>query len=119
MEGLIVRCKTCKAKASLSGAFDRNAFAKLGEEFRCTGNMPWKNQKVKCDDFPRAMQRGASSVYFPKIVSSLVIPPYSNKANLLIEQSMGYKECLIRIADYDQDERDERIKRGWMNGRVK
>lgn len=111
LEGLIVRCKTCKAKASLSGAFDRNAFAKLGEEFRCTGNMPWKNQKVKCDDFPRAMQRGASSVYFPKIVSSLVIPPYSNKANLLIEQSMGYKECLIRIADYDQDERDERIKK--------
>lgn len=111
LEGLIVRCKTCEAKATLSGAFDKNAFAKLGDEFKCSGNMPWKHKKVGCTNFPRAMQRGASSVYFPKVVSSLVIPPYSDKVNTLIEQSVEFNNCLVRIEDYDQDERDEKIRR--------
>ncbi len=111
LEGLVVRCKTCKSKATLLGAFDKNAYRKLGDEFRCTGNMPWKNKKVYCDNFPRTMQRGASAVYFPKVVSSLVIPPYSDRVNTLIELSEEYKNCLVRIADYDQDERDEKIKK--------
>lgn len=111
LEGLIVRCKTCKAKATLYGAFDKDAFSKMGDDFRCTGNLPWKNKTVICDEFPRAMQRGASSVYFPKVISSLVIPPYSDRVNSLIEQSQEYKDCLIRIADYDDDERDVRIRK--------
>lgn len=118
LEGLIVKCKTCNARASLSQAFGRDAFVRLGDEFKCTGNMPWKNKKVDCDYFPRAMQRGASSIYFPKVVSSLVIPPYSDRINSLIEQSREFRNCLVRIADYDQDERDERIKKKldeWSN----
>ena len=111
LEGLVIRCKTCKAKATLFGAFDKNAFVNLGNEFRCTGNMPWKHKKVDCDAFPRAMQRGASAVYFPKVVSSLVIPPYSDKVTTLIEQSGEFKNCIIRIADYAQDEKDAMIRR--------
>lgn len=111
LEGLIVRCKTCKVRATLYGAFDKDAFIKLGDDYKCTGNQPWKNKTVICNEHPRAMQRGASSIYFPKVVSSLVIPPYSDRLNILIEQSEEYKDCLIRIADYDADERDERIRR--------
>ncbi|MBS4026064.1 MAG: DUF1998 domain-containing protein [Clostridia bacterium] len=109
LEGLVVRCKTCKAKATLTGAFDKDAFSKMGDDFRCTGKLPWKNKTVICDEFPRAMQRGASSVYFPNVVSSLVIPPYSDRVNTLIEQSQEYKDCLTRIADYDEEERETRI----------
>lgn len=111
LEGLVVRCKTCKAKATLYGAFDSDAFNKMGDDFRCSGNLPWKNKTVICDEFPRAMQRGASSVYFPQVVSSLVIPPYSNMVNMQIEQSQEYKDCLIKTTDYDEDERELRIKK--------
>jgi len=111
LEGLVIRCNTCKARATLYGAFDKDVFRKMGVDYHCTGNQPWKNQVVSCgNENVRTVQRGASSVYYPKVVSSLVIPPYSDKINMLIETSDEFKACLIRIADYDKDERDQRIK---------
>lgn len=110
LEGLIIRCKTCKAKATLFGAFDKDAFKRLGNTYKCNGFMPWNNKKMLCDNFPRAIQRGASSLYFPKVISSLVIPPYSDKVNILIEQSDGYRDCLIYINECDEDEKEIKIK---------
>lgn len=110
LEGLIVECRTCSAKASLNGAFNRNIFADKG--IRCNGKHPWKkNATSPCSKFPKAMQRGASSVYFPRVISSLVIPPYSSNVNVKIEQSDEYRKCLVRIEDLDPDERDEYISR--------
>lgn len=115
LEGLEVRCETCKAKASLFGAFDkengRSAMEKMGSGYKCTGFHPWKNQHEVCDEYPRAIQRGASAAYFPKVVSSLVIPPYSDRINVKIEQSEEYKNCLIKIEDFEADEREDRIRR--------
>ena len=84
LEGLIVTCETCKARASLRGAFDPDSLESLQNkhggvyDFSCTGRHPWKNSKEDCSEFPRVMQRGSSSVYFPSTASSLVIPPYSS-----------------------------------------
>lgn len=111
LEGLIVRCKTCHSKATLYSAFDKDVFNKMGDDFRCSGRLPWKNKSSNCDEFPRAMQRGSSSVYFPKVVSSLVIPPYSDRVNVEIEKSQEYQNCLTIIADYDDDEREGRMTR--------
>ena len=107
LEGLEVICDTCRAHASLFGAFDkeegRTAMERLGSSgYRCTGHHPWKGEHEACTEFPRAIQRGASSAYFPKIVSSLVIPPYSDRINTKIEQSTEYKKCLIRLEDFDE-----------------
>jgi len=111
LEGLIVKCTTCNARASLQGAFDKDVFEKLGDAYRCTGNMPWKNEHQTCDEFPIARQRGASSVYYPKIASSLVIPPYSSRVNIDIEKSKRYRDCLIKMEDDNDDERRERIEK--------
>ena len=81
LEGICVVCETCGAKATLSGAFDPGIFHKMQEkwegkyDFTCHGRHPWKHTAQKCGAFPRTMQRGSSSVYFPITVSSLVIPP--------------------------------------------
>lgn len=116
LEGLEIICDTCKAHASLFGAFDkeegRTAMERLGPSgYRCSGHHPWRGEHETCTEFPRAIQRGATATYFPKIVSSLVIPPYSDRINTKIEQSAEYQKCLIRIDDFDADERDDRIQK--------
>ena len=105
LEGLIVTCESCKARASLKGAFDPNAFERIqkqynGEfDFTCKGQHPWKNKKEACEEFPRAMQRGSSSVYFPVTASSLVIPPYSSNLTEKVENSVEYQKYQNTIND--------------------
>lgn len=105
LEGVEVECVTCGAKASLSGAFEKHAFEALtkssdyGTSFLCTGNHPWKHEKSACAEFPRALQRGAASVYFPRVISSLVIPPYSSYLTAKIESSEVYKSLTNIIKD--------------------
>lgn len=128
LEGISIKCTNCNAKATLYEAFDPTIFARLDENdgtdtFLCTGNQPWKHHSVLCSAHPRAMQRGASSVYFPKTASSLVIPPYSDHLSSSIEKCSTYAECQIKIAGYkeegDSDEDvNERIKKQldkWAN----
>lgn len=109
LEGINIRCKSCNSRATLKGAFDKDALEKIG--YTCTGNMPWKNHSVDCVEPPRAMQRGASSLYYPKVVSSLVIPPYSEKINERIVNSSGYNDIVRIISDYEEDERLDRINK--------
>ncbi|MFD0870720.1 DrmB family protein [Paenibacillus residui] len=113
LEGLVVKCKNCSAKATLAGAFDRDVMQKMAEkrgpQYGCSGNMPWKGSSEDCAAFPRAMQRGASSIYYPKVVSSLVIPPYSEKINKKITGSHAFERIQNIIADYEEDEREKKI----------
>lgn len=98
LEGLRVKCKTCGASATLSGAFNEGEFEKIDEkypgkyDFTCRGRHPWKHEKCDCGLYPKVIQRGSSSVYFPVTASSLVIPPYSNMINSRIEESSIYDE---------------------------
>ena len=114
LEGLSVRCTTCGARTTLKGAFDKDCFQTMDEkngrtDFICPGNHPFKHVKEKCDCYPHTVQRGASSVYFPLVYSSLVIPPYADKINKKIEGSKAFADCIARISDYDEDEREERV----------
>ena len=102
LEGLTVECSSCKARATLKGAFEMNIFKQM--DFKCEGHHPFKHKKETCEEYPRAMQRGASSVYFPLTMSSLVIPPYANKLNRQIEESEEFKYCVKQIDDEDTDE---------------
>lgn len=118
LEGLVVEC-ACGARTTLKDAFDTDIFERMDQEensfgFRCEGNHPYKHVKEKCGKYPKTIQRGASSVYFPVTYSSLVIPPYADKLNAKIEQSQGYDECMIMISDEESVE--DRIK--LINNRI-
>ena len=115
LEGLSISC-SCGAFATLKGAFDKNCFEKLEHEcegfsFMCEGNHPFRHIKESCACHPKTVQRGASSVYFPVVYSSLVIPPYADKLNSKIEQSHAFDECIIIIADEDPEERLSTIRK--------
>ena len=106
LEGLVVTCETCHARATLKGAFDAGKLEELDKKhgyeygFTCTGRHPWKNKKEACALYPKVLQRGSSSVYFPVTVSSLVIPPYSSILTTKIENSDAFAECRNTIAAF-------------------
>ncbi|MTK10569.1 MAG: hypothetical protein F8N39_00140, partial [Clostridiaceae bacterium] len=106
LEGISVECECCKARISLSGTFsseDKNEFEELEKKakeqklvdenfsLRCKGNRPWDGGNEECSYYPRTLQRGATNIYFPKIESSIVIPPYSDKYTKAIEQSLEFQ----------------------------
>lgn len=85
LTGIAVEC-TCGERRSLGGIFDFNA-EKGGSLHRlgcdCTGYRPWlgewENPKG-CGEFLQVVQRGASNVYFPHIVSSIYLPLWAEEA---------------------------------------
>lgn len=84
--GLLVVCENCDAKArSLMGSAGPNAL----RGWRCTGNRPWlgPHGKEECgsETQPRMLQRGATNLYFPKVASSILIPPFSDPLRKLID----------------------------------
>lgn len=105
MEGLTITCENCHARATLKGAFDKNALVNLDKAtgyeygFACTGRHPWKNTKEFCEEYPHVLQRGGSSVYFPMIVSSLVIPPYSSQLTAKIQKSVFFSDLKKAITE--------------------
>ena len=121
LEGLWVTCTNCNASASLKGAFDSGKFEQLDKEtqgrydFTCSGRHPWKNRKEVCDKYPKVLQRGSSSVYFPVTVSSLVIPPYSSLITAKVQNSNAYENrkntlaLLLKMSGLTQEMRDQLI----------
>lgn len=85
LANLVVKCSGCGARQSMAGAFDRNALTTRG--LTCRGRRPWLGTPPEehCDAPPRALQRGASNVYFAQIASALDIPPWSDR----IQRSLG------------------------------
>lgn len=115
LEGLSISC-ACGASATLKGAFDKDCFKKMDEDngtniFSCPGNHPYRHSKERCHYYPRTVQRGASSVYFPVVHSSLVIPPYADKLNAKIEASNAFAECITVIEDEEPEDRIDTIKK--------
>lgn len=115
LEGLSISC-SCGAYTTLKGAFEKDCFETLDKDaeeeiFRCEGGHPHKHEKGKCILHPRTVQRGSSSVYFPVVYSSLVIPPYADKLNAKIEKSGAFADCMTIIADEEPEDRIGTITR--------
>ncbi|MFE1894989.1 DrmB family protein [Streptomyces yangpuensis] len=72
-----IACSCGAEEVSMEGAFRRRALRDLG--IRCGGRRPWlKDGPAEgCDEPPRTLQRGSSSVWFPVMHSALSIPPWS------------------------------------------
>lgn len=88
LDGIQVRCLSCGAPPrNMVGAFDEDLHS------QCSGNMPWLFAHEPCDKKPRTLQRGASNVYFPRLATSIAIPPYVDRLFAEI-QNTAYWEVL-------------------------
>jgi hypothetical protein len=77
---------SCGRKRSMDGALSKGALAKIA---RCPGHYPWLGSDVRaegCDQVPRAMQRGASGVWFSDVRSAISIPPGSEGVRKLVDR---------------------------------
>lgn len=86
--GLIVKCENsaCDAKArSLMGSAGPNSLKGL----LCSGKRPWlgPNGTESCDPAkqPRMLQRGATNLYFPKVASAILIPPFCDPIRKIVD----------------------------------
>ncbi|AUS88193.1 hypothetical protein LBYS11_18615 [Lysinibacillus sp. YS11] len=75
LRDLIVYCKTCDKKRSMSDAFSNKQI--LG---KCSGRRPWlRDYEEDCSLNKELLLRGASNIYFSSIESSIVIPTSKNE----------------------------------------
>lgn len=83
LSGLILSCPKCGAFKSMDGIFSAERMAK----YTCHGRRPWlATDDEECDKPCRAIQRGASNMYFPVTKSALSIPPWSDSLQI----ALGY-----------------------------
>jgi len=85
LTGIKIAC-TCGQNRSLGGIFDFNdekggALHRIGCD--CQGFRPWLGEWENprgCGEFLQVVQRGASNVYFPQVVSSIYLPLWAETA---------------------------------------
>lgn len=98
LAGLVAKCMKCGKSRSMDGAFSKTALSGL----RCRGKQPWlrsHSADCKCngkDGNYRAVQRGASNLYYPVMESALDIPPWTRN----LERMLGdFWDTLADIPD--------------------
>ncbi|KAB8186357.1 DUF1998 domain-containing protein [Microbispora catharanthi] len=87
---------TCGVRpVTMEGALSKGALSGISS---CTGRRPWLGDvpREECQELPRAMQRGASGVWFSDVRSALSIPPWSEGVQKLVERNWN---SLRRAAD--------------------
>lgn len=99
--GFHLLCLSCGAERAMESAFNKSALSGLS----CDGKRPW----LESDDSDctcsgesgnyRALQRGASNLYYPIFESALDIPPWTEPIQRLIND---YWDNLVNIQDSDQ-----------------
>lgn len=81
LDSIVITCTACKKSRSMEGSMSKEAL----KGYSCHGKRPWLggkkeyNDPTKCNAQLRALQRGASNVYFAMTASALTIPPWSSK----------------------------------------
>lgn len=77
LAGLYVSCPACKQRRDFEGVFSKRTW----KDYQCRGRRPWLPVGPDADCLghsPRAVQRGASNLYFPVTASALSIPAWSD-----------------------------------------
>lgn len=82
---LVLECTCGVDRRSLEGAIGPGSLVDFG---KCRGLRPWLGLDTHedCDEYPRAVQRGASNVWFPAVRSSISIPPYSLAVSKFVDK---------------------------------
>ncbi len=97
LSGLILSCPKCNAERPMEGIFSQHTW----DAFPCGGKRPWlaSADDEACENHPRALQRGASNLYFPILDSALSIPPWSD----YLQEAIGIHWNLINDAASPED----------------
>ncbi|MBP6018963.1 MAG: DUF1998 domain-containing protein [Burkholderiaceae bacterium] len=83
LAGLILSCLECKSRRSMDRIFSADTWERFPD---CRGKRPWLSAgNEPCTHKARAVQRGASNLYFPVIESALSIPPWSDR----LQEALG------------------------------
>ena len=104
-----IECLTCHRVRSLQGAFSKDAI-----DTRCTGMKPWSQDGPEpCGERLKTVQRGGSNVYFPKIVSSITIPPFTDTMFDAIKETEAWTALVSSegIVEIDDSMRDKFIQK--------
>ncbi|WP_434447606.1 DrmB family protein [Lentzea sp. E54] len=90
LDTLQIHCHSCHSRQSLMGITSKGSLKAI--KVGCSGRQPWQrwSERVHCEEIPRAVQRGASNVYFPLVHSSIEIPNPS-RADVNNETAMAVK----------------------------
>lgn len=99
--GFHLKCMKCNAERSMENAFNKSALVGL----TCEGRRPWlEEDDSSCtsngenSDY-RALQRGASNLYYPIFESALDIPPWTEPIQLILNDRW---DDLLNIPDKNQ-----------------
>ena len=100
LAGVMVRCVKCNSKRSMAMAFTKGVLKEVFGD-TCPGDRPWfgpdANEK-HCSNIPQTIQRGSSNAYFSKVVSSILIPPFSALMQQTLDRPDVWKEILsVRV----------------------
>lgn len=97
LAGLILSCPKCKSRRSMDGIFSKETWERFPA---CRGKRPWlATAPETCTHKPRAVQRGASNLYFPVIESALSIPPWSDR----LQEALGvYWDSIVNTDPEDR-----------------
>jgi len=81
LSGFVIQC-LCGQSKTMAGAFSDDALQNIG--VLCGGQRPWLGDMVssitKCGQRLQVIQRGASNVYFPHVLSSIYLPLWGERA---------------------------------------
>jgi Domain of unknown function (DUF1998) len=98
LTGIKISCSCGEAK-TLAGVFDfdqQSGGALQRIKYSCRGGQPWlgrtEAQGLPCGSHLRVLQRGASNVYFPHVVSSIYLPLWAEQAERSIIESLQRPE---------------------------
>ena len=105
LRGVLIRCTGCGKARTLVGAGGRRGLPGL----RCRGCRPWLgDNRVSCGNPIRLLERGATNLYFPRRLSSILIPPYSTRLYSLLENPRVRRA--LELDDPDSEIHPEAIK---------
>ncbi|WP_067832651.1 DUF1998 domain-containing protein [Nocardia lijiangensis] len=98
LRAIRIKCSCGVPEVSMEGAFSKRALQEIG--YACTGRRPWLagGSSEECDEEPKTMQRGSSSVWHPIVQSALSIPPRGHGIHALVEKHrlLGKEEGYVR-----------------------
>lgn len=92
LAGIKVECR-CGSGRTMQGAFTPDTFANVTGRL-CGGERPWLGPDgcEPCDKQLHVVQRGASNVYFPQVVNSILIPPHSQPLHRVLDDPIEWSK---------------------------
>lgn len=102
LKGLWVNCTGCSAGRSMEQAFSSAMMQRMN--IRCSGRRPWlpgPNEACSQAGPPKAVQRGASNLYFPATDSAIDIPPWTDEFQTALGQHWAALQTAASMEDAD------------------